>query len=66
MEANYLHIWPRHEFMLIGLPNTEDHSFVVTLFMPFSIFDGLDTEVKVVEFFKDKFPDAIPLIGRYL
>jgi len=21
MDANHLHIWPRHSFMLIGLPN---------------------------------------------
>lgn len=22
MEPNYLHIWPRHTFMMIALPNT--------------------------------------------
>ena len=33
MEPNYLHIWPRGSFMMIGLPN-QDKSFTVTLFMP--------------------------------
>lgn len=28
-----LHIWPRHGYMLIALPNA-DHSFTATLFMP--------------------------------
>lgn len=64
MEVNYLHIWPRNEFMMIALPNTEDHSFVLTLFMPFYIFDTLDTEQKVLQFFQDKFPDSIALIGK--
>ena len=66
MEKNYLHIWPRNEFMMIGLPNTEDQSFVVTLFMPFDIFASLNSEEKVLQFFQDKFPDAIPLIGKYV
>ena len=66
MEKNYLHIWPRNEFMMIGLPNTEDQSFVVTLFMPFDIFTSLNSEEKVLQFFQDKFPDAIPLIGQYV
>jgi kynurenine 3-monooxygenase len=33
MPPNYLHIWPRGQFMLIALPN-QDKSFTVTLFMP--------------------------------
>ena len=33
IDANSLHIWPRGEFMLIALPNT-DKSFTCTLFMP--------------------------------
>lgn len=64
METNYLHIWPRDDFMLIALPNVKDNSFVVTLFMPFIIYDGLKTDQDVLAFFCDKFPDALQLIGR--
>ena len=65
MEVNYLHIWPRNEFMMIALPNTEDQSFVVTMFMPFNMFEALDSEEKLVQFFEETFPDSIPLLGRY-
>src|SRR5690606_6715811 len=34
MEKNALHIWPRKNFMLIALPNT-DGTFTCTLFLPF-------------------------------
>jgi len=64
MEANYLHIWPREQLMLIALPNVKDQSFVVTLFMPFVIFDDLKTDQDVIAFFTHNFPDALPLIGR--
>lgn len=63
MEANYLHIWPRHEFMMIALPN-QDRSFTCTLFMPFDIFEGLTTPEQVLSFFETHFHDAIPLIGK--
>lgn len=36
-----LHIWPRHEFMLIALPN-EDKSFTATLFAPHGGNGGFD------------------------
>jgi kynurenine 3-monooxygenase len=32
LEKNALHIWPRHQFMMIALPN-EDASFTCTLFL---------------------------------
>ncbi|XP_021952638.1 kynurenine 3-monooxygenase [Folsomia candida] len=63
LEKNHLHIWPRDRFMLIALPNL-DGSFTVTLFMPFEIFDTLNTEEKVLTFFDGQFPDAVPLLGR--
>nr|CAD7195581.1 unnamed protein product [Timema douglasi] len=63
MEQNYLHIWPRGTFMMIALPN-QDRSWTVTLFMPFHKFDSLDTPEKLVEFFKECFPDAVALIGQ--
>lgn len=65
MEKNYLHIWPRGNFMMIALPN-QDHTYTVTLFMPFEKFEGLNTANKVLDFFKKTFPDAVPLIGESL
>lgn len=63
MEMNYLHIWPRHEFMLIALPN-QDKSFTTTLFLPLTIFEKLKTTDELLGFFQKYFPDAISLIGR--
>jgi kynurenine 3-monooxygenase len=64
MEKNALHIWPRKDYMLIALPNTEG-SFTCTLFFPFEgdlSFKKLDTEEKVTAFFKETFPDTLNLI----
>ncbi|RFC54235.1 FAD-dependent oxidoreductase [Brumimicrobium aurantiacum] len=61
-DKNCLHIWPRGEFMMIALPNL-DGSFTVTLFFPHkgeTSFESLDTEEKVMDFFKATFPDAVP------
>ncbi|KAI5638533.1 FAD binding domain-containing protein [Phthorimaea operculella] len=63
MPANYLHIWPRGEFMMIALPN-QDCSWTVTLFMPFEKFKSIENEEKLIAFFTQYFPDSIPLIGR--
>ena len=63
METNYLHIWARNEYMMIALPN-QDMTYTCTLFMPFNIFDKLDTNEDVTEFFKTNFPDSIPLLGE--
>ena len=63
MEVNYLHIWPRDEFMMIALPN-QDKSFTVTLFMPFASFDEIQTPDQLILFFEHYFPDSIDLIGR--
>ncbi|KAG8173781.1 hypothetical protein JTE90_005786 [Oedothorax gibbosus] len=60
---NYLHIWPRHNFMMIALPN-QDRSFTVTLFMPFDMFEQIKTPELLIKFFEEHFKDAIPLIGR--
>jgi kynurenine 3-monooxygenase len=59
-----LHIWPRGEFMLIALPNT-DRSFTATLFMPLEgdvSFASLE-DADVDAFFMHEFPDALPLLG---
>ena len=41
MESDALHIWPRGEFMLMGLPNP-DGTFTCTVFAPFDGATGLD------------------------
>ncbi|XP_076100303.1 kynurenine 3-monooxygenase-like [Mytilus galloprovincialis] len=63
MGVNYLHIWPRNEFMMIALPNL-DKSYTLTLFMPFENFNQIKNEDDVMDFFQRMFPDSIPLIGE--
>ncbi|XP_022092444.1 kynurenine 3-monooxygenase-like isoform X2 [Acanthaster planci] len=64
-KENYLHIWPRHEFMMIALPN-QDCTFTCTLFMPFQNFEEVNAAggQAPLDFFRKYFPDAIPLIGE--
>ena len=64
LEPNYLHIWPRGNFMLIALPNA-DKTFTCTLFFPFEgdpSFSSLTTKDEVDAFFKEYFNDALDLI----
>ncbi|RED93631.1 FAD-dependent oxidoreductase [Marinoscillum furvescens] len=64
LEPNYLHIWPRGNFMLIALPNP-DKSFTCTLFFPFEgdlSFQSIQTEEGVLRFFEQYFPDVLPLM----
>lgn len=64
MEKHALHIWPRGDFMMIALPNL-DGSFTCTLFWPFEgpgSFAALQTGGEVLAFFREQFPDAVPLI----
>ena len=65
ISKDYLHIWPRGEYMLIALPNL-DGSFTVTLFLSYEEgeynFSNLTTEDTIKEFFKTQFPDALTLI----
>src|SRR5436305_1547533 len=64
MHRNALHIWPRGNFMLIALPNS-DGSFTCTLFLPFEgspSFAELVGEEDAARFFEKWFPDAVPLI----
>lgn len=68
MEKEALHIWPRHNYMLIALPNT-DGSFTCTLFFPFEgtpSFAALKTDEEVLGFFRTNFPDAVPLMPTLL
>ncbi|MCW3070817.1 MAG: FAD-dependent monooxygenase [Bacteroidetes bacterium] len=64
IEKNALHIWPRGSFMMIALPNT-DGNFTCTLFFPFEgekSFASINTRDDVEKFFKEEFPDAVPLM----
>ena len=64
IEPHALHIWPRGGFMMIALPN-QDRSFTCTLFWPFRgphSFEAVAAESDVVPFFKQQFPDAVPLM----
>jgi kynurenine 3-monooxygenase len=74
IEPNALHIWPRHQFMMIALPNF-DRSFTCTLFLAQKggnpsdsngvksfAFDKLIDEPALREFFMNEFPDAVPLM----
>jgi len=64
LNIDALHIWPRREFMLMGLANT-DNGFTGTVFAPFTGEFGLDqlkTGTDVLRYFEKYFKDAIPLI----
>lgn len=68
MEKNALHIWPRHQFMLIALPNA-DGSFTCTLFLAHegaTSFEKLDTDQEIEAFFDQYFPDAKALMPTLL
>ncbi|KAG0211441.1 kynurenine 3-monooxygenase, mitochondrial precursor [Mortierella sp. GBA30] len=65
MDPDHLHIWPRHKFMMIALPNP-DKSFTLTLFMPFANFEMIHKEEDLLKFFEEYFTDSIDLIGKDL
>ena len=68
MDKNALHIWPRHQFMLIALPNA-DGSFTCTLFLAFEgdpSFEQLKTDRDVEAFFERYFPDALSMMPTLL
>jgi len=64
MASDALHIWPRGNYMLIALPNT-DGTFTATLFMPKRgkiSFESLSATAAIEEFLSQNFPDAYALI----
>lgn len=68
MERNALHIWPRHDYMMIALPNPNG-TFTCTLFAPYEGPDGFDLlkdDAAVLEYFNRNFPDAVPLMPTLL
>lgn len=68
IEPHALHIWPRGGYMCIALPNTEG-SFTVTLFLPahgpHPSFDTLPDSRAAGAFFREDFPDLLPLIPHF-
>ncbi|MEM7656513.1 MAG: NAD(P)/FAD-dependent oxidoreductase [Bacteroidota bacterium] len=68
LEPHALHIWPRGDFMMIALPNT-DRSFTCTLFLAYEgaeSFAALQTAEEVQHFFQTHFGDAVPLMPELL
>ncbi|MCX6140735.1 MAG: FAD-dependent monooxygenase, partial [Candidatus Kapabacteria bacterium] len=64
LEKHALHIWPRHSFMMIALPNL-DGSFTLTLFFAHkgaTSFEKITSRMDAETFFKEQFPDAVPLM----
>lgn len=64
MEKHALHIWPRHSYMMIALPNL-DGSFTCTLFFAHKgspSFDELKSRDDVARFFNEQFPDAVAMM----
>jgi kynurenine 3-monooxygenase len=63
MPGEFLHVWPRHQFMLIALPN-QDGSFTATLFLDAKRTEALQAAGgdDVLMFFKEEFPDAVLLL----
>jgi len=64
LDPNALHVWPRHGYMLIALPNP-DRSFTATLFLPQSGDPGFNTlrsDSAVQDFFRREFASAAALI----
>ncbi|KAF9052962.1 hypothetical protein BJ165DRAFT_1444407 [Panaeolus papilionaceus] len=63
LDPNHLHIWPRHSFMFIALPN-KDKTFTCTLFAPSTELDRLCSADVILSWFKFYFPDAVRAIGE--
>ncbi len=68
LDKNALHIWPRHGFMIIALPNL-DGSFTVTLFLQIAGnpgFESLRSDTEIRHFFTEYFPDLTELMPDVL
>lgn len=64
MDENSLHIWPRGNHMLMGLPN-RDGSFTMTLYMPKNWFEEFKSPNAFREYFRTNYPDAVPLMPDF-
>lgn len=65
ISPNHLHIWPRHDHMLIALAN-QDGSFTSTFFSPWRVMEEISSGEAFGDFFEANFPDAYELMGRQL
>lgn len=63
LAKEYLHIWPRNDFMLIALPNS-DGTFTATLFYPYELLSSLKESGNGISFFEQNFPDFLEVAGR--
>jgi len=65
LDPGALHIWPRGGFMMMAMPNL-DRSFTVTLYLAHAgesaSFGALTDAGAVERFFRQEFPDAVPLM----
>ena len=67
LDPNALHIWPRENFMLIALPNT-NKSFTCTLFISQkgrNSIESLSSPNLVLDFFEKYFKDILPLLENF-
>lgn len=69
LKQNYIHIWPRNEFMIIAFPNPDD-SFTCTLQFPTDgnniSFEKLNSESELLYHFSNLFPGAIALMPNLI
>lgn len=66
LRGDVLHIWPRGAHMMMALAN-RDGSFTVTLYLPKKgpvSFETVRDRDSFDRFFRDEFPDAVPLMPR--
>jgi kynurenine 3-monooxygenase len=64
LAENVSHIWPREDFSLMALPNS-DGSFTCTLYLNYqgeNSFSSLTTPKSVKYFFEQNFADVMPLL----
>lgn len=64
LDERALHIWPRGDHFLMGLPN-RDGSFTGTVYLPLEGphgFASLTSAAAVEAFFAEHYPDAVPLL----
>ena len=65
LDKNSLHLWPRKDFILMALPNS-DGSFTCTLFLNYQgdvSFDALKTSTEIHAFFKQYFSCVYPILS---
>ncbi|HXH74537.1 MAG TPA: NAD(P)/FAD-dependent oxidoreductase [Bacteriovoracaceae bacterium] len=65
MDEHSLHIWPRGNHMLMGLPN-KDGTFTMTLYMPQGWFEEFKSPVAFENYFKTNYPDAAALMPDHV